>query len=170
LWGVCFFKDKFFSLKFVFGGGGGGGGHLRLQSSCIQENIVYLTALTLNQTSDFCVPIYHKICLPIWDLKFSHQCCWASWSSVIWCCVNGWAVSDILNIIMSSSSRVTQSKKTGVGQHKVKIDVLQSFEMLQISDPITQHHIQEGIIPSYLWSSESASQCLPVFVSHKNNN
>ena len=58
--------------------------------------------------------------------------------------------SDILNIMMSSSSHITQSTKTELGQLKVKINTLQSFEMLQISDPITQHHIQEGIIPSYL--------------------
>jgi len=30
------------------------------------------------------------------------------------------------------------------------MNALQSFEMLQISHPMTQHHIPEGIIPSYL--------------------
>jgi len=58
-------------------------GHLRLESSFIQVNTAHLTALTLDQTSDVRVPIYHKICLQRQDLKFSHQCHWAPTSSVM---------------------------------------------------------------------------------------
>jgi hypothetical protein len=46
---------------------------------------------------------------------------------------------------MSSSSSVTQSKKTGLGWLTMKMNALQSFEMLQISHPMTQHHIQKAL-------------------------
>jgi hypothetical protein len=106
----------------------------------------------------FLIQLLHSNMNNLKDVRLSQWCCWRLTSPAMWCCVVGWVLLDISKYCIALIFRITSPRREDCLSLKTKLR--QSFQMLRLAHPLTQHHAPEDL------NTCNTTSCA-LFVKHK---